>query len=161
MYDPRQIYIGQYHSRKKLEEYNLFWYYTVCTILDYLLMVAQSNEPPITVDNMEEYITKRDMFSKENIHEKYNRVVMDMIKLGLVNKDEEYRFYLLTDGLEALRNRNYHNTLASMLEAESSNRLAKLAIRIAIGSLLITLATFCYQIDTIKDYISSLVSKFS
>lgn len=152
MHDLRQIYIGQYHSKKKLEEYNLFWYYTVCTILDYLLMTIQSNEHPITLDDMEKYITERDMFSKKFIHEKYNRVITDMIKLGLVNKDENYRFYLLPGGLEALKNRCYHNTLASMLEAEASNKMARWAIWIAVVSLIVALASFCYQANVFNFY---------
>ena len=138
----RRVYIGQYKKYSTALHFNVVRYTTMTLVLDYFcLFHCTVGDTSKTREEMADIVIKLSVI-KDNDDNRcmIETVIGNMIMMGLLESQGEYIF--ITDkGKFAYENHTFHLAMANVYEAESSRRLAKKALCIAIASIVITLIT--------------------
>lgn len=131
-------YNGQYKTKKRVREYNLFWHYATCMLLDYLVLsYNEENLAPVELSKFMSHFVNTNRLRTKQVEEKLNHVIRDLIKLGLVELGGDV-ISITDEGVKAVRTQNYHNQLAALLESEATRKLALYAFIVSIVSVIIT-----------------------
>lgn len=135
-------------SRKCIIEENaskyLFFAWTLNRLKEFLLChdAIRVNEGYITKSIYKTTLLKG-LKESDKLIEKW---LVDMKFIGLIRIEYDPRIkqtliYLTEKGLEEYKNQTYHALAANLLEAQESRRLSKIAIIIAIVSILVAIGT--------------------
>ena len=135
-------------SRKSIIEENaskyLFFAWTLNRLKEFLLChdAIRVNEGYITKSIYKTTLLKG-LKESDKLIEKW---LLDMELIGLIKIEhdpaiEQTLIYLTEKGLDEYKNQTYHVLAANLLEAQESRRLSKIAIIIAIVSILVAIGT--------------------
>ena len=136
-------------SRKSIIEENaskyLFFAWTLNRLKEFLLChdAIRVNEGYITKSIYKTTLLKG-LKESDKLIEKW---LLDMELIGLIKIEhdpaiKQTLIYLTEKGLDEYKNQTYHVLAANLLEAQESRRLSKIAIIIAIVSILIAIVTW-------------------
>ena len=135
-------------SRKCIIEENaskyLFFAWTLNRLKEFLLChdAIRVNEGYITKSIYKTTLLK-ELKESDKLIEKW---LLDMKLIGLIKIEhdpaiKQTLIYLTEKGLDEYKNQTYHVLAANLLEAQESRRLSKIAIIIAIVSILVAIGT--------------------
>lgn len=135
-------------SRKCIIEENaskyLFFAWTLNRLKEFLLChdAIRVNEGYITKSIYKTTLLKQ-LKESDKLIEKW---LLDMKLIGLIKIEhdpaiKQTLIYLTEKGLDEYKNQTYHVLAANLLEAQESRRLSKIAIIIAIVSILVAIGT--------------------
>ena len=136
-------------SRKSIIEENaskyLFFAWTLNRLKEFLLChdAIRVNEGYIT-KSINKTTLLKGLKESDKLIEKW---LLDMELIGLIKIEhdpviKQTLIYLTEKGLDEYKNQTYHVLAANLLEAQESRRLSKIAIIIAIVSILISIGTW-------------------
>ena len=137
-------------SRKALLEENaskyLFFAWTLNRLKEFLLCkdATRINEGYITKSIHKTELLK----GLKEASEKVDRWLVDMEFIGLIkiefNPQTKQTLISITEkGIEEYKNQTYHVLAANLLEAQESRRLSKIAVTIAVISIIVSILTGC------------------
>lgn len=133
-------------GRKELMRRNalkyLFFAWTLDRLVQYQIYYKAER---INIGYIDKSIYDTGLLKKcKESEEDVNRWLQEMILMGLVRLEDNHEIdqellYILPKGIEAYKNQTYHVIAAQMMEADESRKMAKLAVVLAVLSIIITI----------------------
>lgn len=150
--ETRKVNIELKTSRRKLLRQNASKYLFFAWTLDRLVQYyAYHHAERINIGYIDKSIYKTNLLkhSKES-EENVNYWLQEMIFMGLikleVNHDiDQELLYITPKGVDAYKNQTFHIIAADLLEANENRRVARLAVIVAVVSIVISLISFIIE----------------
>jgi len=142
-----KLYIGQYKKPSRILKFNKVRYTTICLVLDYFCyMNSIQNDVARTQKSLIDQVFKQSSFRRNEFNETVvGTTITNMIMMGLLLSADGY--VAISDlGKQAYIEQTYHKCAADLYEASESRKLSKIAVIIAVISLLITSYSFIKSI---------------
>lgn len=137
--DNVELFVGAYQSKGLALKYNIIRYTSICLVLDYFCYINSiTGDYATTLDNLIDIIFKQSRFCRS----KYNTVIVkttiiNMIMMGLI-VEQNGAVHITNGGKQAYIDQKFHIQCANLHEAQATRTLSRIAIIIAVTSLILT-----------------------
>lgn len=135
-----KLFVGEYKKERTFIKYNMLRYTTICIVLDYYCYMNSLGEDVAqSIKFLVDMVLKKSSFhDTKNNRTMIQTVIVNMKMMGLLVDCGSNYLTISNKGKETYINQSYHMAAANLYQANSSRKLAIVAVWISVIGLLLT-----------------------